>query len=99
MPLSKAVLRPFTKNDILSLNPNQYGVYAIFCGSPSNSWVYIGRGDIRTRMLAHINGDIPEIFKYTPHKWAALIYAEAEQIVLEKQMILKYQPLCNKKVG
>ena len=47
-------MRPYTRENIEALTPNQNGVYGIFRDTKA---VYIGSGDIRGRMLAHINGD------------------------------------------
>jgi hypothetical protein len=44
--------RPFTRASIEALNPNQIGVYGIY---HQYKWVYVGKGDIRTRLLAHMN--------------------------------------------
>jgi hypothetical protein len=55
MPFVNQTPRPFTRTDVESLKENQMGVYAIFRG---DQCIYVGRGDIRQRLLTHLNGDI-----------------------------------------
>jgi len=46
--------RPFTQAGIGELNYGQTGVYGISAGS---TWIYVGKGNIRERPLAHLMGD------------------------------------------
>ena len=87
-------MRPYTKEEIEKLNPDQNGVYGIFLG---NTAVYIGSGDIRERMLAHINGDNPCIIAHHPNQWTASLIS-GDPTGKEGELILEYQPLCNKVV-
>lgn len=91
MPFSHP-MRPYTRAEILSLNPNQNAVYGIFHGNTS---VYIGQsGDLRKIMLAHIGGDNPCITRNTPDQWTALIIS-GDLTSLEALMIREYSPVCN----
>lgn len=65
-------MRPYTRGDIESLNSNQNGVYGIFRGDKA---VYIGSGDIRDRMIDHINGDNPCITQNTPNQWIGEVFS------------------------
>ncbi|MEE8170849.1 MAG: hypothetical protein V3T70_09900, partial [Phycisphaerae bacterium] len=84
----------YTREAILGLNENQMGVYGIFNG---NECVYIGRGDIRERMLAHWNGDIPCINGRSPVQWVGWLVAN--QVSVEQDLILEFTPTCNQRVG
>ena len=46
--------REFTKANVESLNPNQMGCYGLY---KSTGWVYVGKGDIRARLLSYLNGE------------------------------------------
>lgn len=94
MNLNQTPHRPFTKDNILALKASQYGVYGIHNGV---KWLYVGKGDIRMRMLAHYNGDIPSLWRYSPVKWCAVVTSNAD--ALEKAEIIRLQPLCNQRVG
>lgn len=94
MNLNQASQRPFTKDNILNLKPNQNGVYGIHNGV---KWLYVGKGDIRTRMLEHFNGDIPSLWRNQPSQWCAIVTPNAD--ALEKAEIIRCQPLCNQRVG
>ena len=87
-------MKPYTRQEIESLNPNQSGVYGIFRDSVA---VYIGSGDIRARMLAHFNGDNACINSNTPNQWTAEVIS-GDPIPRERQLILEYQPVCNQRV-
>jgi hypothetical protein len=59
--------------------------------------IYIGKGDIRDRMLAHFDGDNACIARNRPTQWVSIITANAD--ATEKTLILEYTPTCNQKVG
>lgn len=87
-------MRPYTKEDIEILNPNQNGVYGIFRNTTA---IYIGSGDIRERMLAHINGDNPCISQNTPDQWTGELVS-GDPTGREGELIRDYQPICNKAI-
>lgn len=95
MSFVKQTPRLFTKADVQLLNHSQNGVYGIF---KSGVWLYVGKGDIRQRLLDHLNGDVPGLLASGPTHWVA------ESIIgdpshREKELIVKLKPLHNKKVG
>ena len=57
----------------------------------------MGKGDIRTRLLAHLNNDNPCITKASPTRWVSEVTANYND--REKALILEFNPACNKKVG
>ena len=79
---------------ILNLEENQQGCYGIYRG---NVCVYIGKGDIRARMLAHLNGDNPFIAFHSPTHWYGSVTSDMDNE--EKRLILEQRPLCNRRVG
>jgi len=85
-------MRPYTKEDVLKLNPNQNGVYGIFRNSAA---IYVGSGDIRERVLAHLNGDNPCITRNTPNLWTAELVS-GDPSKREAELIQEYRPECNK---
>jgi len=86
--------RPYTKANIESISEGQMGVYGIY---KKEGWIYVGRGDIRARMLAHYNGDNSCITNAAPTGWCAEVTSNAE--AREKELIVELSPSCNKKVG
>ena len=94
MPFPKQEGRTFTRDGIEVLNPNQHGVYGIY---RPDAWIYVGRGDIRTRLLDHLNGGNPRITKEKPTGYVTWVTGEAERI--EKDLILELNPIANRKVG
>ena len=94
MPFPQQAPRAYTQAGIEWLNPSQNGVYGILRGEV---WVYVGRGDLRTRLLAHFNGDNPRITKEKPDRYVTLLTNDDEN--KEKQLILEYNPIANRKVG
>ena len=85
-------MRPYTKPEIERLNPGQNGVYGIFRGDKA---VYIGSGDIRDRMLKHINDDNPCITENTPDQWTAFLFS-GDPTGKEGELIREYDPICNR---
>lgn len=94
MPFPQQEIRSFTRNGIEWLLANQNGVYGIF---KANLWIYVGRGDIRSRLLDHLGGDNPLILSYGPTHYVTLV--TANDIAAEKQLILELRPVANQKVG
>lgn len=88
--------RPFTKEDVESLDANQNGVYGLH---HTKDWVYVGKSeDIRGRLLDHLNGDNPCITNDSPTHWVAES-VNGDPSDREKELILELDPICNKKVG
>jgi hypothetical protein len=94
MPFPQQESRPFTKSGIEWLAPNQNGVYGIF---RSDAWVYVGRGDLRTRLLAAFNGENPRITRENPTQYVTLV--TNDDVAKEKELILELNPIANQKVG
>jgi hypothetical protein len=95
MPFPKQEGRPYTKANVESLNAGQMGCYGIYVAS--KEWVYIGKGDIRARLLAHVNGDNPLIASRGPTHYYSAVTSDYD--AEEKRLILEYSPTCNQKVG
>ncbi len=86
--------RLFTKAAIEVLNPNQNGVYGIF---REGCWIYVGRGDIRARLLSHVAGNNPAITAQRPTHFVASV--TQNDVALESQLIQELKPVANQKVG
>lgn len=87
--------RLFTRPDVESLNAGQVGVYGLFRNS---CWVYVGKGDLRERLLAHLNGDNSYITKQAPTHWLGEV-TQGGPSARERELILALQPRCNLRVG
>jgi hypothetical protein len=85
----------FDRINIESLNPNQFGCYGIV--NHGGTMVYIGKGDIRARLLEHYNTDNTCIKRNLPTHYVTALSDNPDR--LEKSLILEYNPVCNKKVG
>lgn len=95
MPFVQQTPRLFDRQNVKLLSPNQYGVYGLF---RKGAWIYVGRGDIRQRLLDHLNGDNPRITRATPtHYVSELVSGDAS--ARETQLILECLPACNQRVG
>lgn len=94
MPFPQQTPRQFNRANIEALNPGQNGCYGLY---KQGLWIYVGRGDIRARLLAHLNGDNPSITRAKPTHWVDVVTPNA--IAMEKTLILELGPLCNQKVG
>ena len=94
MPFPQQNAGPFNKQTVESLAPNQMGCYGLW---KAGAWVYIGKGDIRQRLLAHLNGDNPCIVRERPTYFYTVVTRDYD--AEEKRLILEFRPLCNEKVG
>ncbi len=93
MPFVEQTPRPFVRQDVESLRPNQIGVYGLF---NQGEWVYVGKGDIRERLLAHLND--PSILSRRPTHWVGEV-TQGEPSARERQLQLELRPSCNLRVG
>jgi hypothetical protein len=94
MPFPHQVPMRFTREDIMRLLPNQIGCYGLFSGQ---QWIYVGKGNIRDRLLDHLRGDNALINSMRPTHFVAVQTVECDQV--EKDLIRECRPLCNQKVG
>jgi hypothetical protein len=95
MPFPKQTPRAFTRANVEMLDPNQIGVYGLL---RQNVWVYIGKGDIRQRLLDHLDGDNPWIIREKPTHWFDEV-TNGDPSRREESLIIEYRPICNKRVG
>ena len=93
MPFPDQTPRAFTKENILAIDPGQMGCYGLY---RQGVWVYVGRGDIRQRLLDHFNGDNPCITRERPTHWVDV--ACTDHVTREAQLILELNPVCNKRL-
>jgi len=93
VPFSKQTPRAYTRANVFALGEDQIGVYGLF---RKNDWIYIGKGDIRQRLLDHLNGDKPCITKAMPTHWVAELWPKPDARM--SQLINELKPSCNKKV-
>jgi hypothetical protein len=94
MPFPNQTPKVFIRASVEALRPNQMGVYGIY---RQNHWIYVGKGDIRQRLLDHLNGDNPCILRDSPTNWVDEVTTNMD--AREKQLILEFNPACNQKVG
>jgi hypothetical protein len=55
-------------------------------------WVYIGKGDIRQRLLGHLAGDILRVLHNRPTHWVAVETADCD--AAEEELIIACDPIC-----
>lgn len=94
MPFPEQIPRAFNKANILAITPGQIGCYGLL---RQGQWVYVGKGDIRDRLLDHLNGGNPCISRQQPTHWVDVVTNNCDAV--EKQLIVELQPACNLKVG
>lgn len=95
MPFPKQTARAFTRANIEAITPGQMGCYGLFINQ--GGWVYVGKGDIRKRLLEHLNGDNPCITRNRPTHYVDVVTNNMDEV--EKALIVELNPTCNKKVG
>ena len=94
MPFPKDATRLFTEEFVKQLEQGQKGCYGLRKGS---TWVYVGKGDIRQRLLDHLGKDNACIVKQAPNNFVFVVTDEMDQ--MEKELIIEYNPICNERVG
>jgi hypothetical protein len=97
MSFTQQTPRVFNTQNVEAIRPGQNGVYGLF---REGVWIYVGKGDIRARLLAHLNGDNPPIVAERPTHWVDEVFANpAAMDEREIQLIRELTPRCNQRVG
>ena len=94
MPFPDQTPRAFNRTNIENLNTGQMGCYGLY---REDGWVYVGKGDIRARLLDHLNGDNPCITRENPTSWVDEVTGNSD--ARERELIAELDPVCNKRVG
>lgn len=95
MSFSAQIGRPFSRVNIELVTSGQNGVYGIY---KQGQWLYVGKGDIRQRLLDHINGDVPGLLVAGPTHWVAEVVV-GDPSAREKQLIVELNPSHNRRIG
>lgn len=74
---------------MVGLRVGVLGCYGLF---RRERWVYIGTGDIRARLLAHLDGDRPWLGGDEPTHWVALETSEYEAV--GRDLVVACGPVC-----
>lgn len=94
MPFPNQEARPFTRQRVEAIAPGQMGCYGLY---NSSGWIYVGKGDIRTRLLAHLNNDNACITGQQPTHFVDMVTSDMDR--MEKLLIAECRPSCNKRLG
>ncbi len=81
--------QPFERAAVAALRVGVLGCYGLF---QRERWVFIGAGDIRARLLAHLDGDRPWHAADEPTHWVAVetpAYAS-----LARDLVVACAPVC-----
>ena len=87
MRLPEQTRKLFVRAAVESLRPGLRGCYGLFRG---DQCLFIGKGDIRRRLLAHLEGDDATISRSFPSHWLAVTAAEIDG--LERELVREYRP-------
>lgn len=94
MPFPTQDPRLFIRSQIESITPRQMGCYGIY---NATKWISIGKGDIRDRLLAHLNGENDCITRHQPTLVVTVVTNDMD--ATERSLILEYRPVCNRRLG
>ena len=94
MPFPEQTPRAFIRASVEGLRPDQIGCYGLYRES---AWIYVGRGDIRDRLLDHLNGDNPCITREGATHFVTVVTGGDE--AAEPGLIAELNPICNRRVG
>ena len=73
------------------MNSEQYGVYGIFAGPV---WVYVGKGNIRERLLAHLKGDNACIRAQRPTHYVWEVTSTTNAAIRQRELTVDLSPIC-----
>lgn len=83
----------FLKSWILIYAPVGSGLYALYS---HERWLYIGEaGNIRSRLLRHLEGDDPCLAQHVPTHFAFQSVPPDDRAACLQALIAEYQPICS----
>ena len=82
---------PYEREVVLDIDEEQRGCYGLL---KDEVCIYIGKGDLRARMLAHLDGDNPCITSQMPTHWIGVATSHSD--ALHAELIEEYGPVCNR---
>ena len=83
----------FRRFSILENAPPESGIYAIY---GDTAWIYIGEAnDIQAKLIRHLSGDYPCIFKGHPSSFSYEICPANRRFLRRSELIRELKPLCN----
>jgi hypothetical protein len=94
MPFPPQEPRPYTRENVEQLRPNQIGCYGIF---RDDLCVYIGAGDLRSRLLAHLDGENACVSLHRPTHWLNVLADRPGPV--EAELVRELLPICNARVA
>ncbi len=94
MPFPEQYPRAFTEAGIGAIPPGQLGCYGLF---KQDQWTYVGKGDIRSRLLAHVGGDNACIARAAPTHWVYVLTSDMDGE--ERRLVRELTPACNQAAG
>jgi hypothetical protein len=82
--------KPFDRAAVAAVRAGVVGCYGLFC---RDRWIYIGGGDIRERLLAHLDGERPWAATEQPTHWVSVEAADYD--ALTNDLVLACSPVGN----
>jgi len=90
----------FDRATILAQAPSASGVYAIY---NAGQFIYVGEGDIQTRLMAHLNGDNACITNKRPIAFQFELMSANQRVARQDDLIAELGTLapvgCNQRFG
>lgn len=93
MPFPHQGSRPFNRRGIEAVKRGQDGLYGIF---NSMACIYVGRGNIREQLLAHLNGGGGNPYILRNHPTHYLVEFTRDGAARQRQLIAEFAPVCNR---
>ena len=93
MPFPHQGSRPFNRRGIEAVKRGQNGLYGLF---NATGCIYVGRGNLRERLLAHLagNGDNACILRNHPTHY--VVEFTGNNAARQTQLIAEFDPVCNR---
>ena len=89
------VRMPFSREVVDDIDDGQVGCYGLLAGPGARECVYIGKGELRARMLGHLDGDNPCIADHAPTHWIGVVARDIGP--LHAELVAEYSPVCNQR--
>lgn len=93
MPFPTQDAKAFSRSEIMALQDGQMGVYGLY---NQDQWIYVGGGNVRGRLVGHLNRDNNCIGFQSPTHMVFEYTDDHEDRV--KALITELSPHCNPQV-
>ena len=87
-----------SRRNVTRFAPEESGIYGLL--TAPGKWIYIGHSfNIQRALLEYLSGQKPYVLQWQPKHFTFELAPFKERLARQKELVAKYQPVCNRKTS